>query len=108
MAQYLLIESRDPFDNFTVADDLTLAGDLAAQGNDVCVFLVQNGVMPARREAHSDVLTNLRGRGVQVLADAFSLRERGIQDGELADGVQPAPIDAVVDQMAEGRKTIWL
>ena len=47
MARYLLIESRDPFDS----NDTGFCQDLAKQlagGNEVTVFLVQNGVLPAR------------------------------------------------------------
>jgi hypothetical protein len=49
----------------------------------------------------------LAKEGVEVLADDFSLRERGIVAGRLASGVKSAPIDVVVDQLADGRKTIW-
>jgi predicted peroxiredoxin len=42
------------------------------------------------------------------LADDFSLRERGISETELDNGVKVASIAAVVDAMAEGQKTIWL
>jgi len=44
---------------------------------------------------------------VKVLADDFSLRERGIVPARLETGVEPAPIDAVIDAMAEGRKVVW-
>jgi hypothetical protein len=43
-----------------------------------------------------------------VLADEFSLRERGIRGDELAAGVRPAGIDTLVDLVVdEGRKVIW-
>ena len=51
MAKYLLIESRDPFDSNDVANYYNLASGLAAAGNDVTLFLVQNGVFPARNSA---------------------------------------------------------
>ena len=43
---------------------------------------------------------------MEVLADDFALRERGIE-GKLTEGVTPAPLDTVVDQLAAGRKTLW-
>ena len=43
--------------------------------------------------------------GVKVLADDFSLQERGIT--KLAEGVAVAPIDVVVDHLAAGHKTLW-
>ena len=48
MAQYLLIESRDPFESNEVGYYYDLAKGLVEGGNQVTVFLVQNGVLPAR------------------------------------------------------------
>jgi len=107
MARYLLIESRDPFDSNDAEWFYGLAAGLRKEGNEVTLFLVQNGVLPARRSSRSAALTGLSKAGVQVLADDFSLRERGIGSGALCEGVSPAPIDVVVDQLEEGRKAIW-
>jgi sulfur relay protein TusB/DsrH len=107
MGSYLLIETRDPFDSNDVRNTYDLARGLAGQ-NDVTVFLVQNGVLPARQaSAAASQITDLAS-STTVLADEFSLRERGIRAEELVQGVTPSPIDAVVDLMAEnGRKVIW-
>jgi intracellular sulfur oxidation DsrE/DsrF family protein len=107
MAKYLLVESRDPFDSNDAPQLYDLAAGLAREGNEVCLFLVQNGVLAARTSPRSAALTALAGAGVQVLADDFSLRERGIPGARLASGVQPAPLDVVIDQLAEGRKALW-
>ena len=107
MAKYLLIESRDPFDNNVVARQYDLAVTLVKEGNEVTLFLVQNGVLPARRGSLSGLLTNTARAGVEVLADDFSLRERGIAANRLAEGVKAVPLSVVVDQLADGRKAIW-
>ena len=109
MAKYLLIESRDPFETNDVGTYFyDLAAGLAKEGNEVTLFLVQNGVLPARKSAKSEPLcSKLAQSGVTVLADEFSLRERGIPAARLATGVKAAPLDVVVDQLAEGRKALW-
>ncbi len=107
MAKYLLIESRDPYDSQDVGFCYDLAKDLAKAGNDVTLFLIQNGVFPARPGAMSGALSDVAAAGVEVLADDFSLRERGIAEASLLDAVKPAPIDTIVDQLAEGRKAMW-
>jgi predicted peroxiredoxin len=107
MAKYLLIESRDPFENNVVARQYDLAANLVKEGNEVTLFLVQNGVLPARPGNCSSLLGNAARAGVQVLADDFSLRERGISANKLADGVTAAPLSVVIDQLADGRKTLW-
>jgi len=107
MAKYLWIESRDPFESKAVEHDWDTVESLAKEGNEVTLFLVQNGVLPARRSPASGRLGELARAGVEVLADDFSLRERGIGRDRLAEGVEPAAIDAVEDQLGEGRKAIW-
>ena len=105
MAEYLLIESRDPFESNDVGYYYELAKGLVESGNQVTLFLTQNGVLSARPSAHSAALSTLARSGVTVLADDFSLRERGI--AKLAEGVTAAPIDVVVDHLAASHKTLW-
>jgi sulfur relay (sulfurtransferase) DsrF/TusC family protein len=107
MAKYLLIESRDPFDSNDTGFCCDLAQQLAASRNDVTVFLVQNGVLPARAGARAGNLAKLPGAGVKVLADSFSLQERGIDEQKLVAGVAPAALDVVLDALANGAKVIW-
>ncbi len=108
MEKYLLIESRDPYETREVENNYALASSLAIAGNDVTLFLVQNGVLPARKGAKLNGLQEVINSGVHVLGDEFSLRERGIAMDTLPKGIRAAPIDVVVDQLAEGRKAIWL
>lgn len=107
MTGYLLIESRDPFETNDVRHCYDLAAGLARGGDKVTLFLVQNGVLPARRCPAGASLTELAAAGVEVLADDFSLRERGIDASRLAQGVKAAPLEVVIDQLSEGRKALW-
>lgn len=104
---YLLIESRDPFETNDVTYFYDLASGLKDRGNKVTLFLVQNGVLPARKSTRSGTLTDLSAAGVSVLADDLSLHERGISEDSLVNGVKSAPLDVVIDQLAEGAKTLW-
>jgi len=105
MAEYLLIESRDPFESNDVGYYYDLAKGLVDGGNLVTLFLIQNGVLAARPSIHSAKLGALAQSGVTVLADDFSMQERGI--AKLAEGVAAAPIDVVGDHLAAGHKTLW-
>ena len=107
MPKYLLIESRDPFDSNDTGFCCDLARQLSAANHQVTVFLVQNGVLPARAGTRSGDLGSLAGAGVSVLADSFSLRERGIDETRLAAGIAAAPLDVVLDALAEGAQVIW-
>jgi predicted peroxiredoxin len=107
MTDYLMIESRDHFDSSDVASFLALAEGLSKAGNKVTLFLIQNGVLPARHGARSAPLAALAANGVEVLADAFSLQERGISANRLLPGLKAAPLDTVVDRLADGCRALW-
>jgi sulfur relay (sulfurtransferase) complex TusBCD TusD component (DsrE family) len=105
MAEYLLIESRDPFESNEVGYYYDLARGLVDDGHGVTLFLVQNAVLAARPSKSSATLSALARAGVKVLADTFALEERGLTP--LAEGVTAAPIDVVLDHLAAGHKTLW-
>jgi predicted peroxiredoxin len=107
MADYLLFESRDPFECAEVAAHCALAAGLARQAGRVTLFLVQNGVLTARQGARAREIEELAGAGVEILADDFSLRERGIPPSRMPPGVKAASIEAALDLLAEGRKALW-
>jgi sulfur relay (sulfurtransferase) complex TusBCD TusD component (DsrE family) len=107
MPGYLLIESCDPYESMGAARTYELAIQLRAAGHDVALFLVQNGVLAVRSGARRAELDKAIRTQIEVLADEFSLRERGISSDGLIGGVQAAPIDAVVERMAAGWNALW-
>ena len=107
MQRYLLIESRDHFGCNSGGFCVELARGLVGQGDTVAVLLVQNGVLGARRGAQAAALDDLAAAGVPVLADSFSLAERGIDASRLGAGIQATPLDIVIDRMTEGWKVLW-
>ena len=108
MTNYLFIESRDPFESLDVRFIAETATALKERGHAVTVFLVQNGVLAARRNARDYYLARLAESGVALMADDFSLSERGIQPTELHASVQPSGIETLVDALVqENTKAIW-
>lgn len=107
MSKYLIIESRDPYESRDAQYVYDLASALKRNGSEVTIFLVQNGVVPTRRNAEACGLGYVIEAGVTVLADNFSLRERAIGKNELIDGVRAASLSCVVDALEQGAKTIW-
>ena len=107
MSEYLLIESRDPWESGETRYFYDLATDLASRGHDVVLFLIQNGVLSVRKGSSVTLVQKAIDARVKVLLDDFSLRERGIDDGERTSGTVIANIGALVDLLAEGRKAIW-
>lgn len=110
MADYLLVESRDPFEYADTSYFYQMAEDLCRAGNNVTFFLVQNGVLMARKGISNDAVARLRTAApdVNILADDFSLRERAISPDKIADGVTSVGVDHLVDLLAEpGVKAVW-
>ena len=107
MTSYLFIESHDNFGSTHGGFCAALAPILAAGGATVTVLLVQNGVLPARAAARAPGLAKLLEAGVGVLADAFSLRERGIAAAQLATGIAATELDIVIDRLSDGWKVVW-
>ena len=110
MAQYLLIESRDPFEFADATYMYDMAGDLSKNGNNVTLFLIQNGVFCARQNVKNNPVTTLRQKApsVRVEADDFSLRERGISTGGLESGITVSNVDNLVDRLVDSEtKIVW-
>ena len=110
MADYLLVESRDPFEYADASYFYQMAEDLSKAGNNVTFFLVQNGVIMARKGISNSAVARLQGAApsVKVLADEFSLRERAISAERLADGVTSSDVDELVEMLAvPGVKAVW-
>lgn len=107
MAGYVLIAARDPWDGPDHAQVFELAGSLAQARDSVSVYLTENGVLAARAGGGERWLEPLLSAGVNVYADPFALAERGISDDRIVDGVVPAPIERLVDFLAEGRSGLW-
>jgi len=108
MAHYVFIESRDPFefrDAQFLADTATA---LKKAGNNVTVFLVQNAVLGARKAARGSHIPQLAAAHISLLADSFSMRERGIRSEECSAGIQESNIENLVDLVVqENVKAIW-
>ena len=106
MTEYVLIESRDPFESRDTEFVEQTAIAIKERGHRVTVFLLQNGVFAARKTTAR--LQRLVEAGVNLLADDFSLRERGITAAELAQGVEESGIDNLVDTITQpNTKAIW-
>jgi predicted peroxiredoxin len=109
MPKYLLIESRDPFENRESEKFLEMAGDLAKNGDRVILFLVQNGVLVSRKGSlFTPKIKELLKHNVRIHADTFSVDERGIQERERLDQISLSGINEMLEILLEpGTKVIW-
>ena len=108
MTSYVFIESRDPFESRDAQFIVDTATALKQHDNEVTVFLVQNGVLGARRNAAGSHLPQLAKAGIILLADTFSLKERGVLPTEINPAVRESTVEALVDLLVrDNTKAIW-
>jgi len=108
MARYVFIESRDPFESNDAQFVTETAAELKQRGHRVTVFLIQNGALAARRNARNSHLRRMIEAGIELLADDFSLRERGVTAAEMGDGIRESNIEALVELLIQDEtKAIW-
>ena len=108
MINYLFIETREPFESNDVRFVVETAAALKQRDNEVTIFLIQKAVLACRQKATGTELRELPKSGIRLIADEFSLHERGILIDELLPGIHISNIDSVVDIIArENTRVIW-
>src|SRR5262249_24528040 len=108
MSRYLLIETKGPADGGDYAFDL--GRQLREAQHDVTIYLLQDGVFTARRtyRAGAALVDEADRSGVKPLADAVSLRQRGVVGERVAKGVSVAEINELAELLMErSDKAIW-
>ena len=108
MAQYLLVESKNPMEGGEYSFELgTQLGKLR---HNVTIYLVQDGVFAARKrfKTGEKLVSAAKAKKMTLLADEVSLRQRGITKGRLSKEVKVSSMDALVDLLMEkSDKAIW-
>ena len=107
MTHYLILESRDPYDSADWVKMQQIVIDLKKNGNDVTLFLLQNGVLPARKGTEFEKhFADLKTLEIDVFADFFALQERGIK--HIAKSVEKTNFDRLIQLcLTTNTKTIW-
>ncbi|MFY9268805.1 MAG: DsrE family protein [Candidatus Manganitrophaceae bacterium] len=107
MPHYLIVDSRDLTEYTNGRYIQKVASKLKEEGNDVTLFLIENGVIAARKGSEiGKNLTTLSQGGTKVLVDDISCKARGV--AQLAEGVAESTVDQLADLIAEGSdKVIW-
>ena len=108
MSGYVLVGASDAVETIDGRRLYEVGSALAKGGNEVTVFLVQNGVLACRPRSAGAAALSALAASATVLADDFSLRERGIARDEIVSGVRIGGIEELVDAaMEDGRKVVW-
>ena len=106
MKELLIVETRDGADHKDPSRMAQLAADVSRGGIPATFFLTENGVFAARA-GHPLGLGEALSAGVRIAADTFALRERGIAEGQLRDGITADGVALIVDALDRGATVMW-
>jgi len=107
MAKYLIVNSRDLQEYSGSQFILNLAGQLRKKRHEVTFFLIENGVLSARKGSQFNTsLQTLSKEGTRVLAEDLSLKARGIS--QMGEGISPSNMEELATLVMDGcDKVMW-
>lgn len=107
MSSYFFVQSLDPFVDKVTDNQFSLMSELALAGNEVSLFLVQNGVSSAVSQANCPAFDELLDTSIKIYADKFSLWQREIEITQLKKNIESAELHVIIQAMVNGEKVIW-
>lgn len=107
MTNLLLVLSKDPHTTETPDLVLDIGLDAKAKGNDVALYLVEDGITAARKSKFGDKLAAAQAKGVKIFADDKAVLSRALT-GKLIDGVEIKEISTLLDFiMDDYDRVVW-
>ncbi|VVB86805.1 DsrE/DsrF-like family protein [uncultured archaeon] len=106
MTSLLLLLSKDPYT--TETPDLVLDIGLNAneKGNEVTLYLVEDGVTAARKSEFGNKLASAHKKGIKIFADDKAVLSRSLTD-KLVAWVQVKEIGTLLDYIMDYDRVAW-
>ncbi len=106
MTKLLMVLSKDPYT--TETPDLVLDIGLNAKdkGNDVSLYLVEDGVTAARKTEFGNKLTAAHKKGIKVYADDKAVLARALTN-KLISWVEIKEIGTLLDFIMNSDRVVW-
>lgn len=106
MTKLLMVLSKDPYT--TETPDLVLDIGLNAKdkGNDVSLYLVEDGVTAARKSEFGNKLAAAHKKGIKVYADDKAVLSRALTN-KLVGGVEIKEIGTLLDFIMNSDRVVW-
>lgn len=106
MVNLLLIMSKDPYTTETPDLVLDIGLNAKEKGNDVALYLVEDGVTAARKSEFGDKLAAAHKKGIKIYADDKAVLSRSLTD-KLIGWVQIKEIGALLDYIMDYDRVVW-
>ena len=96
MTKLLLVLSKDPYTTETPDLVLDIGGSAKEKGNEVALYLVEDGVTAARNGEFGKKLTSAHNKGIKIYADDKAVLSRSLT-GKMVSGVEIKEIGTLLD-----------
>lgn len=108
MTNLLLVLSKDPYSTEIPDLVIDIASNSKEKGNNVALYLVEDGVTATRKCEFGDKIMAALKKGIKVYADDKAVLARGLSE-KLIDGVETREIGSLLDFiMDEYERVAWL
>ncbi len=106
MTSLLLVLSKDPYTTETPDLALDIGLDAKEKGNDVALYLVEDGVTAARKSEFGNKLAAAHKKGIKMYADDKAVLSRSLTD-KLISWVEIKEIGTLLDFIMDYDRVAW-
>ncbi len=106
MTSLLLVLSKDPYTTETPDLVLDIGLNAKEKGNDVTLYLVEDGVTAARKSEFGNKLAAAHKKGIKVYADDKAVLSRSLTN-KLINQVEVKEIGTLLDFIMDYDRVAW-
>ncbi len=106
MTNLLLVLSKDPYTTETPDLVLDIGLDAKQKGNDVTLYLVEDGATAARKSEFGNKLSAAQKKGIRIYVDDKAVLSRSLSN-KLIGGVEIKEIGTLLDYIMQYDRVAW-
>lgn len=106
MTNLLLVLSKDPYTTETPELVLDIGRNAREKGNDVSLYLIEDGITAARKSEFGNKLAAAQKKGIKIFADDKAVLSRSLT-GKLIEDVEIKEISTLLDFIMEYERVAW-
>lgn len=106
MTNLLLVLSKDPYTTETPDLVLDIGLNAKEKGNNVSLYLVEDGVTAARKSEFGNKLSASQKKGIKIYADDKAVLSRALTN-KIIGGVEIKEIGTLLDYVMEYDRVVW-
>ncbi len=106
MTNLLMVLSKDPYTTETPDLVLDIGLNAKEKGNDVTLYLIEDGVTAARKSEFGNKLAAANKKGIKIYADDKAVLSRALTN-KLTGSVELKEIGTLLDFIMDYDRVVW-